>query len=114
MIDSYTFGSMVISGKRYDKDLIILPDGTVLSHWWRKTGHALLKSDIQDVISASPDILVVGTGMPGLMKPEKTLLKELESLGIETRVMPTEAAVKEYNILRSEGRYAAGCFHLTC
>ena len=114
MIDSCTFGSMVIDGNSYNKDLIILPDSTILHHWWRKSGHTLSISDIQEVIAGSPDILVVGTGMPGLMKPDKTFRSDLESLGIETRIMPTGAAVKEYNLLQKQGRQIAGCFHLTC
>jgi hypothetical protein len=114
MIDSYSFGSMVIDGKRYSGDLIILPDGGVLHPWWRETGHALAMSDIEEVIAASPDILVVGTGNPGLMTTAPTLNEALRAKGIGTRIMPTDEAVKEYNALREQGRKVAGCFHLTC
>ena len=114
MIDSFSFGRMVIDGKQYTKDLIILPDGTILQPWWRKTGHMLAISDIQDAISTSPDILVVGTGKPGFMKPEIALHKALETMGIETRIMPTDEAIKEYNALREQRKKVAGCFHLTC
>ena len=114
MIDSYSFGSMEVDGKQYTKDLIILPDGTILHPWWRKTGHTLAMSDIQDAITTSLDILVVGTGNPGLMKPEGDLCNELKTMGIETRVMPTKEATKEYNALREQGKNVAGCFHLTC
>jgi hypothetical protein len=114
VINSYSFGCMMIDGKQYTKDLIILPDGTILHPWWRKTGHTLAMSDIQDAIATSPDILVVGTGNPGLMKPEGDLCKALETMGIETRVMPTKEATKEYNALRGQGKNVAGCFHLTC
>ena len=114
MIDSYSFGCMVLDGKRYTKDLIILPDGAIVHPWWRKTGHALAISDVRDVIAASPEILVVGTGSPGLMQPEGDLCKELEAMGIETRVMPTNEAVEEYNTLRGQGKNVAACFHLTC
>ncbi|MBN1779786.1 hypothetical protein JW948_01550 [bacterium] len=114
MIDSYTFGRMVIGGTKYHKDLIILPDGAVLCPWRRKAGHALSLTDLEEITAASPDILVAGTGMPGLMKPEKNLTEELETRGIEIRIMPTLKAVREYNALYGQGWRAAACFHLTC
>jgi hypothetical protein len=114
MIDSYSFGCMVIDGARYAKDLMVLPDGAVVHPWWRKTGHALAAADLGEVLAASPEVLVVGTGEPGLMKPEPGLGEELRAAGIETRVMPTAEAAREYNALRGRGRRVAGCFHLTC
>jgi hypothetical protein len=114
MINSYSFGSMEVNGKKYTRDLIILPDNTIIDHWWRKNGHKLAMADIQDIIVSSPEILVVGTGNPGLMKPERNLLNELKTIGIETRVMSTKDATGEYNSLCEEGNNVAGCFHLTC
>jgi hypothetical protein len=114
MIDSYTFGCMVINGKQYTKDLMILPNGSIHHSWWRKSGHTLEMSDLQHAIAASPDILVIGTGNPGLMKSEKDLPRELETMGIETRIMSTKEATKEYNALHAQDRNVAGCFHLTC
>ena len=114
MIDAYAFGSMVTGGKRYTTDLIIFPDGSILYPWWRRSGHTLAMADIETVVAASPDILVVGTGQPGLLKPEPTLCRELETKGIETRVLPTREAVKEYNALCEQPERVAGCFHLTC
>ena len=114
MIDSYSFGCMIINSKPYLKDLILLPDGTILHPWWRKAGHTLSLPDIQEIIAAAPDILVIGTGSPGMMQPEQTLSSELESRGIETKVMPTKEAAQEYNSLFEQGRNLAACFHLTC
>jgi hypothetical protein len=114
MIDSYSFGHMEINGKPYRKDLMILPDETILHPWWRKAGHTLSLPDIQEIITAAPDILVIGTGSPGMMQPEQTLSNELESRGIETKAMPTREAAQEYNSLHEQGRKVAACFHLTC
>ena len=77
VIDSYSFGCMVIDGKQYTKDLMILPDGSIFHPWWRKTGHTLAMPDLQGAIATTPDILVVGTGNPGLMKPEGDLSLQL-------------------------------------
>lgn len=95
---------MEINNKPYRKDLMILPDGTILHPWWRKAGHSLSLTDIQEIITAAPDILVIGTGSPGMMQPEQTLSSELESRGIATKAMPTKEAAQEYNALHEQGR----------
>ncbi|MCI5162344.1 MAG: hypothetical protein D3917_10075 [Candidatus Electrothrix sp. AX5] len=114
MITFYSFGCMEINSKPYLKDLILLPDGTTLHPWWRKAGHTLSLPEIQELIATAPDILVIGTGSPGMMQPEQTLSGELESRGIETKAMPTKEAAQEYNSLLEQGRKVAACFHLTC
>ncbi len=114
MITSYSFGCMEIDGKQYRKDLILLPDRTLLHPWWRKAGHTLSIADVLDVVARAPDILVVGTGSPGMMQPDGKFCRELESRGTATGIMPTKQAVAEYNTLYGQGRNVAGCFHLTC
>ena len=114
MIESYTFGRMSIDGKLYNKDLILLPDGAVISPWWRQQGHRLVLSDLKPVLDAAPRILVVGTGEPGRMKPQAKLETELRARGILAIVLPTQKAVDKYNALAGKGESAAACFHLTC
>ena len=114
MITGYSFGRMEIGGEVYTKDLMILPDGTILHPWWRDSGHRLTLADIEPVLQSSPAVLVVGTGDPGLMTPEPGLIQELEGRGIEVDVLPTARAVDRFNRLTAEGRPCAGCFHLTC
>jgi hypothetical protein len=113
MIDSFSFGSMVIYGQVYTSDLIIYPDGRIVDSWWRKQGHQLVSSDIKELIKAGPEIVIVGTGASGLMKPEAGLLKELDAKGIESMVMATAEAVGVFN-LRKASRKVGACFHLTC
>ena len=114
MIDSYSFGSMTIGGREFRKDLIILPDGTIIHPWWRESGHRLVFQDIEPVIEASPDELVVGTGDPGMMEPDPDLVAGLEAKGIRVQVLPTAGAVQEFNSLTGSDRRIAACFHLTC
>lgn len=68
---------MEINGKPYRKDLMILPDKTILHPWWRNAGHTLSLPDIQEIIAAAPDVLVIGTGSPGMMQPAGALKKRL-------------------------------------
>ncbi len=114
MIDSYNFGCMVIDGQAYRKDVIVLHDGSVISPWWRRSGHALTGEDIREILAAPPDVLVIGTGHVGMMTPDPALLVALEARGMEVVVLPTGAAANEYNALAGKRRKVAGCFHLTC
>ncbi len=114
MIDSYSFGSIVVEGEEFRKDIMILPDRTVIHPWWRKSGHALEMSDIEPIVDSRPSLLIVGTGSPGLMQPDPTLTAELQAKGIATQVMPTPDAVAEFNNLVSQNKPCAACFHLTC
>lgn len=113
MIDDYSFGSMIINGKGFNKDLIIYPDGRVQESWWRKNGHSLCRGDIQELVDLKPDIIIVGTGSPGLMKPDKELERFLNDNTIELKALPTKDASLLYNDLYKEKRVGA-CFHLTC
>jgi hypothetical protein len=111
-IQSYRFGQMVVDGQAHARDLILLPDRLV-TNWWRKDGHRLDIDDLQEVLSATPDVLVVGTGAHGLMKVPQETRQALESAGIRLRVARTGEAWQIYNDM-CEGSPTAGAFHLTC
>lgn len=112
MIESYSFGEIVVDGKKYTNDVIVFPD-RVESNWWRKEGHSLHPEDIDKVIEESPDILIVGTGAYGRMKIPSETRKYIESNGIELIAKKTEAAFKAYNEL-SNSKKVVAALHLTC
>ena len=58
MIESYKFGEIIINGKKYNSDLIILKD-RIYDNWWRKEGHNLCIDDIKKIIDKKPDILII-------------------------------------------------------
>lgn len=113
LIDSYNFGQMVIEGKSYHKDVIIYPDESILCPWWRESGHVLKRADIRSLIELRPEIIIAGTGSPGLMKPDEDLQKFLQGEGIEFIAQPTKKAVQLYNE-QAKTKRIGGCFHLTC
>jgi hypothetical protein len=113
-ITQYSFGRMRIDDRVYRKDLMILPDGSILHPWWRASGHLLTIDDIGAVLDASPAVLVVGTGEPGMMKPDKEFVKKLEKRRIRVTMLPTRQAVEAFNSAVAKGERCAGCFHLTC
>ncbi|MFC1586359.1 Mth938-like domain-containing protein [Fibrobacterota bacterium] len=113
MITDYTFGHMVIDGKEFNKDVIIFPDGRVLSPWWRKEGHSLKRNDLRELIDAGPRVIVAGTGAYGVMKPSDKVQELLREKGIEFIAAPSKEAVEIYNELCAKKK-TGGCFHLTC
>ena len=112
MIDSYSFGRIVVNGQIYKSDLILYPD-KIDNKWWRKNGHLLQKEDLNDILVFNPEVLVVGTGAYGLMKVPEETKKFVESKGITLIVEETGEAYKTYNKLKDQKKIVAA-FHLTC
>ncbi|RLG37477.1 hypothetical protein DRN79_03115 [Methanosarcinales archaeon] len=112
-IDEYNFGRIVVDGKEYTEDLIILTD-KIKANWWRKEGHLLLKEDIEDVIEEEkPEILIVGTGKYGYMKIADETREYAAEKGVEIIAERTDEACRIFNELSSMKRVVAA-LHLTC
>lgn len=112
-IDSYQFGKIVIDGKAYDSDCLII-GGSVQSGWWRKQGHVLAADDLQSVIAARPATLVVGCGASGLMTVPEKIRRVLEQQDIELIALDTHRAVSRFNELAASSQNVAAALHLTC
>ena len=113
IIESYSFGRMVVDGTRYTKDVIIYPDGKILSPWWRNRGHVLEPIDLKDLIAMAPELIICGSGSMGFMRPSADLKEYLEVRNIDFIAQKSSKAVTTYNQL-SGSRKVGGCFHLTC
>lgn len=105
---------MTIAGQTIRGDLFIFPDGRISQNWWRREGHLLQADDLIDLLQSKPQLLVVGTGASGLMRPAPGLEAHLQSAGVEAVFLPTADAVARYNALLGEDKRFAACFHLTC
>ena len=112
-IGRYRFGEIEVDGKKYRGDIKIVED-SVVSNWWRAEEHRLAASDLEDIMSCRPEILVVGKGLPGNMEVVGQLRARLEEAGIELIDEPTPQAVATFNRVRKSGKKVAGAFHLTC
>ena len=112
-VDAYDFGRMVVDGRTYTDDLILLPDD-VRPGWRRRHGHTLLEDDLDDVFAAGPHLVVIGTGAYGRMTVPEETWEALQKAGIETVIEKTAKAVKSYNRLAGEGQRLTAAFHLTC
>jgi len=73
-ITTYEFGRIAIADQTYTSDVIISPK-LVIDSWWRKQGHYLQIEDLDDIVNAKPDMLIIGTGYYGRMQvPDETKL----------------------------------------
>ncbi|WP_457571275.1 Mth938-like domain-containing protein [Desulfovulcanus sp.] len=113
MIEKYSFGQIVVDGKRYTTDLKIIK-GQVVPNWYRKKGHLVFLEDIEDIIQAKPRIIIIGKGKPGLLRVDDSLKKFLEKQGISLIEQKTAQAVLTFNELYLEKEPVAAGFHLTC
>jgi hypothetical protein len=112
-IESYKFGHIVINGQEYTSDVIIFHD-RVDATWWRKEDHRLLPSDIEEVLNAQPDVLVIGTGYAGVLSVPKEIAAHIANQGIEVMVERTSKAVELFNSLQGTNKYVIAALHITC
>lgn len=110
MIESYTFGNIVVNGKSY-KDIKIYKGN--ISPWIFTENHTLTKEDIKEIIE-DIDVLVVGTGASGLIKVKPEVIEIAKNKNIQLIIQPTARAVQEFNLLERNNKKVAGIFHSTC
>jgi hypothetical protein len=111
-VDQYTFGEVHVDDATHRDDLIVLPD-RVLCPWRRKRGHRLQLVDLAEVLEASLDVLVVGTGYFGRMRVDSSVETEFARTGIVLVSAPTSEAIQRFSELPEDPRVALA-LHLTC
>jgi len=104
---------MVIEDNVFTSDLKII-DGRVVGNWYREGGHVVSIEDVGDIISATPDLIVFGTGYHGQMKMTDVLENTLARRKIEYIAQTTPQAQRLFNRMVAKGKKVAGAFHLTC
>jgi hypothetical protein len=75
LIESYEWAKIIIDGRQYNKDVLILKqpsgDARIEKTWWREEGHVLSIFDVDKILNlleSPPDILLIGTGHDGVLK----------------------------------------------
>jgi hypothetical protein len=113
-IESYSFGKIRVDGVDYTDDVIVLRD-RVISPWWRKAGgHLFAPSDLEDVIAARAEVVVLGLGAYGVVKVDPAAEAALSEAGSRVVALESGDAVAEYNRLVDAGEDAIAALHLTC
>ncbi|WP_298139147.1 Mth938-like domain-containing protein [Acidiferrobacter sp.] len=105
LIRGYGPGGLRIEDRIYARSVILRPDGLVDD--WRP-GHfgELDAATLAELITGSPEIILLGTGATVRFPPPQWLAPFAKAqVGIEC--MDTGAACRTYNLLASEGRTVA-------
>lgn len=112
-IEEYRFGSVRVAGRSYTTDVIVTPEG-VRDGWWRREGHRLHTEDLEAVLAAEPEVVVIGTGAYGRMTVPDSTRRFLEGRGVRVEAAPTATAVERFNALQHEYARVVAALHLTC
>jgi len=113
MIESYTYGKMVVDGQTYTEDVVVYPD-RVEAKWKRKDESKLDVEDVRPLIEKDkPEVLVVGTGKHSLLKISREVREYLASQGVKLVAETTDLAMRSYNLLLKKGTRTVGAFALT-
>lgn len=116
-VDSFSFGSIVIEGKKYRRDVFLFPDGTVKQ---RKGGflmfgsHDIRKDEIEELAQAGAEVAVVGTGTSSKARVAGEAESFAREAKLELVVLPSPDAVKKLNELQDQGKKVAALIHITC
>ena len=111
MIESFSFGQIIIDGKTYYSDVVIYPDH-IQGEWWRKEGHSLTVEDVDKLLAIKPGILMIGTGHGGLKVPIETE-DHIKSMGIKLIIQETKKICEKLDELSKSNKVIAA-LHLSC
>lgn len=111
-IEEYTFGCFIIDGRRYFDDIKII-DGKV-KFWHGREGHDLKREEINDLISASPEYIIIGTGASGALVVSKEIQGFIRAMDIKLIMEKTQVACNKFNELSRQRKKVAAILHGTC
>lgn len=116
-IEKFSFGSIVIEGKKYRRDVLIFADGTVKR---RRGGflmfgsHKIKKKEIEELIQGQPETIIVGTGTDSAANIAPNVESWAEGNNLNLLVQPSYNAVAKLNELTGQNKQVAALIHITC
>ena len=116
-INSFNFGFIVVDGKQYVYDVLILPDGTVREREpgkGRLGSHTITWNNVGKIVKEQPEVIVIGTGTSGLARLSGDTEVYLHQANLNLVVLPSFQAVEKFNQLVDEGKRVAALIHITC
>ncbi len=116
-IDKTKFGSITVSGEKYEHDILIRLNGKVkkrkkkLSKKVFGTSHIVSLAEAEHVYEDGAKRLIIGSGQSGMVKlsPQAEAFFQKKKCAVE--LLPTPEATRCWN--EAEGP-AVGLFHVTC
>ena len=114
-IESFSFGTIVIDGKKYHRDVIIYPDGMVKKRKggiWMFGSHSFKKEEVEELKGA--EVAVIGLGTNARAHLSDAAKSYAQECNLELLLLPSREAVSRLNQLIEQGKRAAAIFHITC
>jgi hypothetical protein len=116
-IDKTKFGSITVSGIKYENDILIRLDGDVekrkkkLSKEVFGTSHIISLAEAEHVYEEGAEIIIIGAGQSGLVKLSDEAAEFFTQKKCRVELMPTPQAIQRWN--KTKGS-TVGLFHITC
>jgi len=117
-IETFEFDSIIIDGKKYNHDILILPDGTIekrkASTRFGIGNHLINKKEINELVKSNPEVIIVGTGTNAWAQLANDAELCAKEAMIELIALPSEKVKELFNQLIHEGKRVAALIHITC
>ena len=110
-LDATSFGSITISGKKYDHDVYVFWDGTVEQ---RVGDHTVPARQMEYIVKKKPEIIVIGTGQFGVVHVPSESEKLAKMHNIEVVKARTPQAIGIFNEAMKQGKRVSAIIHVTC
>jgi len=110
-IDNAFFGSILIDGRKYENDLYVHWDGEIRE---RQKTHNFTKTEFEDLALKDPEVIVIGTGMSGMLKIDAAAATAASVHGIQLLPVKTPEAVQRFNALARMKKRVIAVLHATC
>jgi hypothetical protein len=112
-----TFGSVVVEGKKYRRDILVFADGTVKK---RKGGflmfgsHEITRQELGELSQGQPRVVIVGTGTDGAAHIAPEAESWARANNVSLLVQPSYGAVARINEFVEQKKRVAALIHITC
>jgi hypothetical protein len=116
-IDELTFGSIVVEGKKYRRDVLIFADGTVKK---RKGGflmfgsHKIKKQELEALSQGQPETIIAGTGTNGAAHIAPEAESWAKGKNLILLIQPFYEAIARLNEFAKQKKKVAALIHITC
>ena len=116
-IDKIKFGSITVSGKMYENDILIRLNGKVekrkkkLSKEVYGTSHTISLAEAEYVYQDGAENIIIGSGQSGLANLSDEASEFFEQKHCQVDLLPTPQAIEHWN--KAKGS-TIGLFHITC
>lgn len=110
-INSVKFGEIIIDKKVYYSDMIVWWDGKI--EYQEKT-HEFGMDQFLRLLGRKPEIIVIGTGMSGVVKIPEEVEQVAKDKGVEIFKEVSPKAAKMFNAFVAYKKRVVAVIHSTC